>query len=77
MRHREEFHAEEARIVFDVFHHHFRVTQRVRRLQLIARIGHLRDQTANPGVQLKLQQTTVFGRTDIFTLDQFQIMGDA
>lgn len=68
--------AEETRVVVDIFHYHLRVAQRVRSLQLIARIGHFGHQTAHPGVQLQFQQTPILGGADVFTLNQLQIMRD-
>ena len=74
MRYGVEFHAEESRIVFDIFHHHFSVTQRMRGLQFITRIGHLRHQSPDPVIQLQLKQTAIFGGTDIFPLNDLQVM---
>ena len=76
MRDGVQFHAEEAWVILDIFHQYFRIAQRVGSLQLVARIGHFCDQTTHPGVQLKLQQTAVFGRADVFTLNQFQVVRD-
>ena len=75
VRDRVQLHAEEARVVFNIFDNHFRITQRVRRLQFIARIGHFSDQTANPGVQLQFKQATILRGTDVFALNQLQVSG--
>ena len=48
----------------------------MRGLQLVARIGHLGDQAAHPGIQFQLQQTAILGGADVFALDKLQIMGD-
>lgn len=77
MRHGKESDAEEARIVLNIFHDNLAVAQRVRRLQFITRIGHLRHQCADPGVKLQFQYAAVFGGTDILALDDFQVMRNA
>ncbi|MNE86495.1 hypothetical protein D3C80_1836060 [compost metagenome] len=43
-------------------------------MQLIARIGHFGDQATNPSIELQFKKTSVFGRTNIFALNQFQIV---
>lgn len=65
-----------SRIVFDVFHYHLRVAQRVRSLQLVARIGHFGHQAADPRVQLQLQQSAVLSGTNVLALNQLQVVGD-
>ena len=77
MRHGKESDAEEARIVLNIFHDNLAVAQRVRRLQFITRIGHLRHQCADPGVKLQFQYAAVFGGTDILALNDFQVMRNA
>lgn len=49
----------------------------MRRLQFITRIGHLRHQCADPGVQFQFQYAAVFGGTDILALNDFQVMRNA
>ncbi|MNI70799.1 hypothetical protein D3C73_1266330 [compost metagenome] len=76
MRDSEQADAEEARVVFDIFDNHFGVTQRVRGLQFVARVSHFGHQATHPGVQLKFQQATVFGGTNVFTLNKLQVVRD-
>jgi hypothetical protein len=77
VRHRVQLHAEEARVILDIFHHHAGIAQRVGGLQLVARVGHFGHQAPHPGVQLQLQQTPVLGGADILALDQLQVVRNA
>ena len=77
VRHGKQLYAEEARIILDVFHHHFCLTQRMRRLQRIARIGHFGDQTFHPVVEFQFQQTAILSGADVFTLNNLQVVRNA
>lgn len=77
MRHDEELDAEESRVVLDILDDNLGLAQRMRSLELVARIGHFRHQGLDPSIEFKLQNAAVLCRADVFALDQLQIMSDA
>ncbi len=77
MRYRVQLDAEEARVVLDVLDDHLAIAQRMRCLQVVARVGHLGHQPTQPLVQLKFEQTAILGGTDVLALNQLEVMGNA
>ena len=65
---------EEAGVVFDVFNQDFGFTQRMCCLQLVAWICHFSNQCIDPSVQFQFEHTAVFGCTNVFALDQLEIV---
>ena len=65
---------EEAGVVLDVFNQDFGFTQRMCCLQLVAWVGHFSNQGIDPSVQFQFEHTAVFGCTDVFALDQLEIV---
>ncbi len=46
--HRVQLHAEESRVILDIFHHHAGIAQRMGGLQLVAGVGHFGHRAPHP-----------------------------